>query len=56
METTFLLKIVKEVYVNLKDINEAEQIADMISNRESEMTTLGNLTSVYTEVEQLQLN
>jgi hypothetical protein len=34
-------------------MNEAEQIADLIASRESQMTTLGNLTSVYTEVSEL---
>ena len=50
-EKSFRLRIVKDVYLDLLDINEAEQIADIIASRESQMTTFGRMTSVYTEVE-----
>ena len=53
VEKSFRLRVVKDIYVNLRDIEEAEQIADLIASRESQMTTLGNLTSVYTEVSEL---
>ena len=49
-EKSFRLRIVKDVYLDLLDINEAEQIADIIASRESQMTTFGRMTSVYTEV------
>lgn len=52
METKFLLRVIKDVYVDLKDINEANQIAEMIADRESKHTVFGNMTSVYTEVVQ----
>ena len=48
-----LIKIVKDIYISLRDIDEAQQIADLISRRESQMTTFGQMTSVYSEVEQL---
>jgi hypothetical protein len=44
------LRVVKDIYVNLRDIEEAEQIADLIASRESQITTFGKMTSVYTEV------
>jgi hypothetical protein len=52
-EKSFRLRIVKDVYLDLLDINEAEQIADIIASRESQMTTFGRMTSVYTEVESI---
>jgi hypothetical protein len=52
-EKSFRLRIVKDVYLDLLDINEAEQIADIIASRESQMKTFGRMTSVYTEVESI---
>jgi hypothetical protein len=52
-EKQFKVRVVKDIYLDLLSINEAEQIADLIASRESQMTTLGNLTSVYTEVSEL---
>jgi hypothetical protein len=52
-EKSFKIKIVKDIYISLRDISEAQQIADLISSRESQMTTFGQMTSVYSEVEQL---
>ena len=52
-EKSFRLRIVKDVYLDLLDLNEAEQIADIIASRESQMTTFGKMTSVYTEVESI---
>jgi hypothetical protein len=49
-ETPFRLRVVKDIYLNLRDIGEAEQIAELIASRESQMTTFGKMTSVYTEV------
>jgi len=50
IEKSFRLRVVKDIYVNLRDIEEAEQIADLIASRESKITTFGKMTSVYTEV------
>ena len=52
-EKQFKVRVVKDIYLELLSMNEAEQIADLIASRESQMTTLGNLTSVYTEVSEL---
>lgn len=52
-EKQYKLRIVKDIYLDLLNLNEAEQIADLIASRESQTTTLGNLTSVYTEVIEL---
>jgi hypothetical protein len=52
-EKQFKVRVVKDIYLDLLSINEAEQIADLIASRESQMTTLGNLTSVYTEVSEI---
>lgn len=52
-EKPFRLRVVKDIYVNLRDIDEAEQIAEIIASRESQMTTFGKMTSVYTEVESI---
>jgi hypothetical protein len=52
-EQTYKLRIVKDIYVNLRDLNEAEQIADMIALRESSLTTFGKMSTVYTEVEEI---
>ena len=52
-EMPFRLRVVKDIYVNLRDIDEAEQIAEIIASRESQMTTFGKMTSVYTEVESI---
>jgi len=52
-EKQFKVRVVKDIYLDLLSMNEAEQIADLIASRESHMTTLGNLTSVYTEVSEL---
>lgn len=52
-EKQFKVRVVKDIYLDLLSMNEAEQIADLIASRESNMTTLGNLTSVYTEVSEL---
>jgi|688.fasta_scaffold33476_16 hypothetical protein len=52
-EKQFKVRVVKDIYLDLLSMNEAEQIADLIASRESQMTTLGNLTSVYTEVSEL---
>ncbi len=52
-EKQFKVRVVKDIYLDLLNMNEAEQIADLIASRESQMTTLGNLTSVYTEVSEL---
>jgi hypothetical protein len=49
-EIPFRLRVVKDIYVNLRDVSEAEQIAEIIASRESQMTTFGKMTSVYTEV------
>lgn len=54
METQFLLRVVKEIYIDLNSIEEANQIAELVANRESLNTVFGNLTTVFTEVEQLQ--
>jgi hypothetical protein len=53
VEKPFRLRVVKDIYVNLRDIEEAEQIADLIASRESQITTFGKMTSVYTEVESI---
>ena len=53
IEQPFRLRVVKDIYVNLRDIDEAEQIADLISSRESKITTLGSMTSIYTEVTEI---
>jgi hypothetical protein len=50
-EKSFRLRIVKDIYLDLLDVNEAEQVAEIIASRESQMTTFGKMTSVYTEVE-----
>jgi hypothetical protein len=50
-EKSFRLRIVKDIYLDLLDIDEAEQVAEIIASRESQMTTFGKMTSVYTEVE-----
>lgn len=50
VEQPFRLRVVKDIYVNLRDIDEAEQIAEIIASRESKITTFGKMTSVYTEV------
>jgi ERCC4-type nuclease len=52
---TFTPKVngINKINLDLLSMNEAEQIADLIASRESQMTTLGNLTSVYTEVSEL---
>ena len=50
-EQTYRVRVVKDVYLNLIDINEAEQVADLIANRESQIPTFGQVTSVFTEVE-----
>jgi hypothetical protein len=52
-EKQFKVRVVKDIYLDLLSMNEAEQIAELIASRESQMTTLGNLTSVYTEVSEL---
>ena len=52
-EKQFKVRIVKDIYLDLLSMNEAEQIADLIASRESQITTLGNLTSVYTEVSEI---
>jgi len=52
-ERSFKVRIVKDVYLDLMNIDEAEQIADLISFRESRITTLGNMTSIYTEVTEI---
>ena len=52
-EKQYKVRIIKDVYLDLLSINEAEQIADLIASRESQMTTLGSLTSVYTEVSEV---
>lgn len=52
-EKSFRLRIVKDIYLDLLDINEAEQVAEIIASRESQMTTFGKMTSVYTEVESI---
>ena len=49
-EKSFKVRIVKDIYLDLLNIDEAEQIADLISSRESKITTLGSMTSIYTEV------
>jgi hypothetical protein len=53
VEKPFRLRVVKDIYVNLRDVYEAEQIAEIIASRESQMTTFGKMTSVYTEVESI---
>ena len=50
-EKSFRLRIVKDIYLDLLNINEAEQVAEIIASRESQMTTFGKMTSVHTEVE-----
>jgi hypothetical protein len=52
-EKSFRLRIVKDIYLDLLDIDEAEQVAEIIASRESQMTTFGKMTSVYTEVESI---
>jgi hypothetical protein len=52
-EKPFRLRVVKDIYLNLRDVGEAEQIAELIASRESQMTTFGKMTSVYTEVESI---
>jgi hypothetical protein len=52
-ETSFRLRVVKDIYLDLRSIDEAEQIAELIASRESQMTTFGKMTSVYTEVESI---
>ena len=53
METKFCLRLIKETYVDAKDYDEANQIAEMMATRESGHTLLGNLITVTTEIEQL---
>jgi hypothetical protein len=50
-EKSFRLRVVKDIYLDLRSLDEAEQIAELIACRESQMTTFGKMTSVYTEVE-----
>ena len=50
-ESSFRLRIVKDIYLDLRSVDEAEQIADLIASRESQITTFGKMTSVFTEVE-----
>jgi uncharacterized protein YacL (UPF0231 family) len=52
-EQTYKLRIVKDIYVDLKNLKEAEQIADMIALRESSYTTFGKMSTVYTEIEEI---
>ena len=52
-EKSFKVRIVKDIYLDLLNIDEAEQIAEIIASRESQMTTFGKMTSVYTEVESI---
>jgi len=54
METPFLLRVVKEIYIDLNNIDEANQIVNLMANRESLNTVFGKMTTVFTEVEQLQ--
>ena len=44
-------KGLKDIYLDLRSVDEAEQIADLIASRESQITTFGKMTSVFTEVE-----
>jgi hypothetical protein len=50
MATKFLLRVIKDVYVDLKSDDEANQVAELLASRESHDSFLGNMTSVYTEV------
>ncbi|MDA0753904.1 MAG: hypothetical protein O3A49_04430 [Candidatus Marinimicrobia bacterium] len=53
METKFCLRLIKETYIDAKDYEEANQIAEMMVVRESGHTLFGNLVTVTTEIEQL---
>jgi hypothetical protein len=56
METKFCLKLIKETYIDAKDIDEAYQIAEMMADRESNQRMFGSLVTVYTEVSEVQLS
>lgn len=56
METKYCIKLIKETYIDAENINEAEQIAEIMTVRESNTSIFGNLVSVYTEVEQYNVN
>lgn len=51
--TNYKLKIVKEIILGLENQTEAEQIADILASRET-INFVGNLSYIYTEVEELQ--
>jgi hypothetical protein len=53
MTTHYKLKVIKEIILGLETKNEAEQIADLLASRETS-NFIGNLSYVYTEIEELE--
>jgi hypothetical protein len=56
METKFCLRMIKETYIDAENRNEAEQIAEILSQRESNEKVFGRLVTIYTEVEEVSNN
>jgi len=53
METKFCLRLIKETFIEAKNYDEANQIAEMMVVRESGYTLFGNFVTIVTEIEQL---
>jgi hypothetical protein len=52
--TKFKIKVVNETVLDLVSLNEAKQIADILEERNSIPTFLGNLSYTYSEIEKVE--
>jgi hypothetical protein len=49
--TKFKIKVINETILDLTSMNEAKQIADILEERNSIPTFLGNISYTYSEIE-----